>query len=143
MYDTMRSVIAHEHAADLERVADLYREAERGSETSDGLATKSAARVEVRVATAEDGDAVAWLAAMDDARELNGPVLLAVLDGHAVAALSVEDARVVANPFVACADAVAMLRLRAEQLTARPRRGWQRRWRRLRLTSLGAHRGAS
>jgi hypothetical protein len=132
MNGTMTRVIAQEHAADLGRVADLYRAAERRRETPSAFAPDIAARVELRFAGVEDGDAVMRLAALDDRPEPHGRVLLALLDGHAVAALSLEDGRVVANPFVAAADAVAMLRLRADQLAGRSRRQ-RRRWVRLRL----------
>jgi hypothetical protein len=44
------------------------------------------------------------------------------VDGHAVAALSLEDGRVVANPFVRTVEVVAVLRVRAEQLSVAPPR---------------------
>ena len=88
---------------------------------------------ELRFAGAADVVAVARLAALDEERELTGRVLVALVDGDAVAALSLEDGRVVANPFMATADAVAMLRLRAEQLLGHPTRRRQRLWPRLRL----------
>ena len=62
-----------------------------------------------------DAPAVARLAALDETEPLAGPVLLAVADGRPVAALSVTDGRVAADPFTHTADAVAMLRLRARQ----------------------------
>ena len=132
MNGTMTRVIAQEHVADLQRVADLYRAARRGGEAPKRRGPDPAARVEVRFAAAEDGEAVARLAALDDARELSGGVLLALLDGRAIAALSVEDGRVVADPFTPAADAVAILRLRADQLAGRRRRRRQPRWPRLR-----------
>lgn len=82
---------------------------------------RNGARVELRRAAPDEAGVVRRLAALDDARELAGPVLLALLDDEAVAALSLRDGRVVANPFVATADAVALLRLRAAQPPA-PRR---------------------
>jgi hypothetical protein len=62
-----------------------------------------------------------------DAPELEGQVLLALIDGVAVAALSLHDGRVAANPFLPTRDVVAVLRLRAghvvaEQSGRRPRR---------------------
>jgi hypothetical protein len=44
------------------------------------------------------------------------------VDGHAVAALSLEDGRIVANPFVRTVEVVAVLRVRAEQLSVAPPR---------------------
>jgi hypothetical protein len=80
-----------------------------------------------------DAGTVARLAALDETEPLTGDVLLAVADGRAVAALSVHDGRVVADPFARTGEAVALLRLRAHQ--ARRRSGAVRR---LRLGRLGA-----
>jgi hypothetical protein len=73
--------------------------------------------VVLRPATDFDAPIVRRLAALDDAPRLTGPVLLALVDGEAVAALSLEDGRVVADPFRLTGDAVALLRLRAQHLT--------------------------
>jgi hypothetical protein len=62
-----------------------------------------------------DEGTLARLAALDETEPLAEPVLLAVADGRAVAALSVADDRVAADPFERTTDAVAMLRLRARQ----------------------------
>ena len=73
-----------------------------------------------------DAGTVHRLAALDEVEPLAEPVLVAVADGRAVAALSVADGRVAADPFTRSADAVAMLRLRARQerrRSARRRRG--------------------
>jgi hypothetical protein len=72
----------------------------------------------LRAARADEGAAVRRLAQLDDAPAPRGEILLAVLDGEPVAALSLLDGRVVANPFVRTADVVALLRLRAAQLSA-------------------------
>ena len=50
------------------------------------------------------------------APSLDGPVLLALMDGEAVAALALLDRRVVANPFLCTRDVVQLLRLRAEHI---------------------------
>jgi hypothetical protein len=73
---------------------------------------------------ADDGDvlAVRRLAALDDAPPLRGQVLLALVDGEAVAAASLSDGRVVANPFVPTAATVTLLSLRASQLSGPPAR---------------------
>jgi hypothetical protein len=76
--------------------------------------------ISLRPADAGEADLVHRLAALDDAPRLSGDVLVAVLDGEPVAALSLEDKRVVADPFRLTADAVALLRLRAEHLAATP-----------------------
>ncbi len=76
----------------------------------------------IRVAQDEDAPAVRRLAALDDAPPLRGDVLLALVDDVAVAAASLDDGRVVANPFLRTADTVSLLSMRASQLTARPTR---------------------
>ena len=81
----------------------------------------------LRVADDDDAPVVRRLAALDDAPPLRGEVLLALVDGEAVAATSLGDGRVVANPFLRTADTVRLLSLRASQMTERPAR------RRLRL----------
>jgi hypothetical protein len=81
----------------------------------------------LRLAEAGDARVVARLADLDSAPELEGPVLLALLDGDAVAGMSLRDGRVVADPFVPASQAVALLRLRAEHLAgARVRRRLRR-----------------
>ncbi len=62
-----------------------------------------------------DAGTLARLAALDETEPLAGPVLLAVADGRAVAALSVSDGRVAADPFAPTSEAVALLKLRARQ----------------------------
>jgi hypothetical protein len=94
-------------------------------------------RLELRLAASTDTATVARLSALDEQRELDGAVLLALLDDTAVAALSLHDGRAVADPFVLTQEIVALLRLRAEHLSAataaRPRR--LRRLRRLALAA--------
>ena len=82
--------------------------------------------VALRVAQNDEAPVVRRLAALDDSPPLDGQVLLALVDGEVVAAASLSDGRVVANPFLRTADTVTLLSLRAAQLSARaatPRRG--------------------
>ena len=65
------------------------------------------------------------LAQLDDAPELAGEILVATIGADVMAALSLDDGRVVANPFVLTAEAVEVLRGTATELTRRPRRGWR------------------
>ena len=74
----------------------------------------------LRFAGDDEAAVVRRLAQLDDAPTPSGEVLLAVLDGDPVAALSLSDGRVVANPFVRTADLVTLLRLRAAQISAPP-----------------------
>ena len=75
----------------------------------------------LRRADADDASAVHRLAALDGVPPLEGDVLLALSDGSPVAAMSLSDGRVAADPFVPTADAVELLQVRR----GRPRRfGW-------------------
>ena len=74
----------------------------------------------VRLATPGDAPTLHRLAQLDEDAPLRGAALLAEQDGHAVAALSLADGRWVADPFVASAGAVSLLRLRAAQLARGP-----------------------
>jgi hypothetical protein len=81
----------------------------------------------LRIASEDDAATVRRLAQLDDAPTPSGEILLAVLDGEPVAALSLADNRVVANPFLRTADLVALLRMRAAQISAAPARRNRRR----------------
>jgi hypothetical protein len=76
------------------------------------------------MARADDIDLLRRLADLDSASMLGGDILLALIDDQAVAALSLSDGRVVADPFVPTAEAVALLTLRAAQLSAARARRW-------------------
>ena len=73
----------------------------------------------LRTANADETPAVRRLADLDDSPPLEGQVLLALVDGEAVAAVSLGDGRVVANPFRPTAETVTLLSLRAAQLGRR------------------------
>jgi hypothetical protein len=60
--------------------------------------------------------AVELLAQLDSVKPLTGLVLVAEADGRPVAAISVDDGRTAADPFLPSADALAVLRMRAAQL---------------------------
>jgi hypothetical protein len=115
MTGTLTAVVAEEHVADLTRAAAQYSKIPSPTPVGSGPA------VELRPARPADAAAVRRLAALDDALELEGPVLLAIVNGEAVAALAVDDGRAVANPFVPTAHAVSLLRIRAAHLSG-PRR---------------------
>lgn len=112
-------------AAD-EHIADLRRAAERRRATAGAPARRSDERViALRVAKPEDDHEVSRLAQLDNAPEPIRPVMLAVVDGEAVAALSLSDGRVVANPFIATENAVTLLRVRAAQLSGERHHRWR------------------
>jgi hypothetical protein len=124
MITSISSLGAKEHVAGLRRVAERRRLIP-GTPQPNVWAPANAPALALRLAGADEGHVVRDLAALDDAPALEGQVLLALMDGEAVAALSLHDGRVVANPFVRTDAAVALLRLRAEHVSGRRAR---RRW---------------
>jgi hypothetical protein len=117
------AMVASEHIADLRRAADSRR---LGMERSAAEHVARNQTIALRIAQPDEVVVVTRLAALDDAPALQGQVLLAVADGEPIAALSLYDGRVVANPFICTADAVALLRLREQHLRGEPRRrGWR------------------
>src|SRR3954451_23327903 len=81
----------------------------------------------VRRGSHADTHALAIVAALDSSRPLTGRTVVAELDARIVAAVSLHDGRVVADPFVATADVVEMLRVHTtggRSANARPRRRW-------------------
>ena len=70
----------------------------------------------IRRAGSQDGVALKLLAMLDSSRPLAGPVLVAESAGLVLAAISLKDGRVVADPFFPTADLVALLRARAARI---------------------------
>jgi hypothetical protein len=70
----------------------------------------------VRLATKADAPALARLAELDETAAPAGQVLLGVVMQRTVAALSLDDGRVIADPFTPTRDLVELLALRARQL---------------------------
>jgi len=71
------------------------------------------------------------LAELDSAKPLEGPALVAVVEGVIWAAVGLDDGRVIADPFLPTGPAVELLALRVRQLRAAagaPRRGLRPRW---------------
>ena len=73
---------------------------------------------QVTVRLAQDGDfrALVRLAALDSTEPLEGPALLAEVDGEAVAAIPLGGGAAIADPFRRTTAVVALLELRAAQL---------------------------
>jgi hypothetical protein len=117
---TLNALAAHEHRS------DLMREAAHGRSSHAAGPGRDGERLTLRLADAQDGRAVHRLEALDDTTPLAGRILLALRGSEAVAALSLTDGHVAANPFVPTQDAVALLRMRAEHLSGPARRA--RRW---------------
>ena len=68
--------------------------------------------ISIRVATDRDATVVEKLAALDSKPALRAPAVVALVDGRPVAAASLSDASVVADPFVPTADVVELLQAR-------------------------------
>lgn len=74
-------------------------------------------RIVIRRADGDDSAALGRLIELADRPEPPAqPVLLAESDGHLVAAVSTATGDTVSDPFVATADVIALLQLRAQQL---------------------------
>ena len=87
------------------------------------------APVALRPAHEGDHGAVVRLAELDSRPAPTGDVLLALVDDQPVAALSLADGSVVADPFAPSAGAVELLQVRAERLDApRSPAARHRRW---------------
>jgi len=99
----------------------------------------SAAIVTMRCAQEHEASALARLAELDSTALPRSPLLVAEVAGELVAAISLTDGVVVANPFLPTADVIELLRARERQLRAlyRPRRVWRLLMRRRRATALG------
>ena len=81
--------------------------------------------IAIRAATeSSDDDVVRLLAALDSSGKPESPVVIAIVDGRPVAAASLVDGSVVADPFVPTADVVELLQARvaATAQATRPRR---------------------
>ena len=84
--------------------------------------TLTSTTISIRAATHGDGPALSRLAALDSAPVPFGPVLLAEIDGKPRAALSLNDDRVIADPFTRTTDVVALLRVHARGIAERAER---------------------
>ena len=87
--------------------------------------------IAIRRARDSDMPLLRDLAAVDSAKPLEGPALVAVVEGRIWAALDLDGDRVIADPFLPTGPAVELLRLRVAQLRAterRPRRTLLPRW---------------
>jgi hypothetical protein len=73
----------------------------------------------LREAAPCDAAALEHLAALDSAEPPRGPLLVAERDARLVAALSLADGQVVADPFQRTADVVSLLRYQARRFGPR------------------------
>jgi hypothetical protein len=89
--------------------------------------------IALRTATDRDATILDKLAALDSAPPLHAPAVVALVDGRPVAAASLSDARVVADPFMPTADVVELLQARVAATASAETRS-----RRIRRPRLGA-----
>jgi hypothetical protein len=118
------------------RVDDLRRAAAAPSRPRRRHAQRPPAQehVTLRFGGPDDARQLARLAALDSARPLDLPVLLAEVNGQLLAALALSDGSVVADPFHPTEDLIELLRARARHLggnadverRGRVRRSWSR-----------------
>lgn len=118
--------IANEHIADLHRSAAATRQ---GTEILVEEPNRETPVIALRLAWPDESDELAVLAAVDSQRPLRGHALVALVDGRLVAAISLLDGRVIADPLAPTGEAQALLETRARQLALRPRRPRRRRFR--------------
>ncbi len=127
MATSLNALAASEHIADLHRAANGRGAGRAGLRRRHSTAPVQRARTgaAVRFGYPDEAGTLRRLAQLDDAPELAGEILVATIDADVVAALSLDDGRVVANPFVLTSDAVELLRRSATALTGRRRRHWR------------------
>jgi hypothetical protein len=78
--------------------------------------------ITIRPAYADDELTLRQLAALDSAVPLDGPLLLAEVDGVLKAAVSLSNGSSIADPFTRTAEIVELLRQAAAPSQVRPRR---------------------
>ena len=115
MTSTLNALAAQERIHDLERAA-------RRAHKEDAEPDVSGPSIELRLARSDESRVLHGLAQLDDAPDLDGDALLALINGEPIAALSLSDRRVVANPFVRTEHAVTLLRIQADHLFGRRER---------------------
>lgn len=128
MATSLNALAACEHIANLHRAAGGRRAGRGGLRRRRSTAAVGSARqptATVRFAQPDEAGTLRRLAQLDDAPELAGEILVATIDADVVAALSLDDGRVVANPFVLTSDAVELLQRSATALAGRGRRRWR------------------
>jgi hypothetical protein len=120
---------AEQHVAELQRAAeraqiaggaiDRTPKAHLRSPTTSGSAARDEnPPVTIRRARSADLASIREVALLDSQQRPSGPLLVAAFGDEIVAALVLGTNVVIANPFRRTAGAVALLRLRAEQLTS-------------------------
>jgi hypothetical protein len=121
MDSRMSLQIAQEHIADLRRSAAADHIGKEAAEQP-----RRTPVIALRAAGPDEAAELRRLAELDSAHPLDGQALIALVDGRLVAAISLGDGRVIADPLAATGEARALLHTRAAQLAHTPRRPWRR-----------------
>jgi hypothetical protein len=74
--------------------------------------------ISLRLATDQDAPVIETLSALDSKPTLHAPAVVALVDGRPVAAASLSDASIVADPFAPTAEIVELLQARVAASTA-------------------------
>ena len=82
----------------------------------DHLSMTESTVISFRLATDDDDRVLRDLSELDSHRTLERPAVLAVVDGHPIAALSLATGEIVADPFTRTEDVVQLLRVRVASL---------------------------
>jgi hypothetical protein len=89
----------------------MARIADHEAMSTEAQEATMAPQITIRQATSRDAFALRRLAALDDRPSLRGDVLMAEEAGELRAAISLNNGRVVANPFARTSELVDMLRM--------------------------------
>jgi len=116
MHPQLNIALAQARHEDLAATAAKRRLRRRAERPENQATAISWAGLTLRLATGADRAALARLAELEQAERPSEPVLLGVVLGRPVAALSLKDGSVIADPFVRTAELVELLRVRAGQL---------------------------
>jgi hypothetical protein len=115
MHPSLTSALSEARTQELLANAASWRRGRRSRREPNGPDVSWAA-LTVRLATTADAPALERLAALDEKAQPEGPVLIGSLMARPVAALSLSDGGVVADPFTPTCELVELLRLRARQM---------------------------
>lgn len=115
MHPSLTSALSEAKTQDLLANAASWRSRRRSRREPDGPDVSWAA-LTVRLATTADAPALERLAELDQKAQPAAPVLIGSLMARPVAALSLADGGVVADPFTPTCELIELLRLRARQI---------------------------
>ena len=113
------------HLAARQHIRDLTESAERERRLDAGQTPVT--RLTIRYASAADDAALNHLAELDSARPPSVPALVAEVDGRLRAALPLDGAAPISDPFHRGEELIELLRMRAAQLARQATRHQRRR----------------